>query len=140
MIKFSNKVVTTSSAPYLVFRKAGTTIPKDPAAQPNNIIMGTKINAGASKTPVPTATAAIAPKYNWPSAPIFQSLARKANAAASPVNIKGVALVSISEKANLDPNTPLAISTYETKTGAPANQRGIEAKIKATSADRIGTP
>ena len=130
MIKLSNKVVTTSSAPYLVFRKAGTTIPTDPAAQPNNIIMGTKINAGASKTPVPTATAAIAPKYNWPSAPIFQSLARKANAAASPVNIKGVALVSISEKANLDPNTPLAISTYEIKTGRPQTKGVSKLKLK----------
>ena len=86
------------------------------------------------------ATAAIAPRYNCPSAPMFQSLARKANAAAKPVNIKGVALVSISEKANLDPNTPLAISTYDIKTGAPASQSGIEAKISATTADRMGTP
>ena len=86
------------------------------------------------------AAAAIAPRYNCPSAPIFQSLALNANAAANPVNIKGVALVNISEKANFDPNTPLAISTYEIKTGAPANQRGIEAKIKAINAERIGTP
>jgi hypothetical protein len=51
-----------------------------------------------------------------------------------------VALVSISEKANLDPNTPLAISTYEIKTGAPASQSGIEAKIRAINAEKIGTP
>ena len=48
IIKFSNKVVTTSSAPYLVFNIAGTTIPTEPAAQPNAIIKGSKINAGAS--------------------------------------------------------------------------------------------
>jgi len=41
---------------------------------------------------------------------MFQSLARKASAAASPVKISGVARVSISDTAKTEPKTPLTIS------------------------------
>jgi len=106
MTKFSNKVVTTSSAPNRVFSNAGTAMPAAPAAAPKTMMIGTNNTPGTSSAPVPMATAAIAPRYNCPSAPIFHSLARNAKAAASPVKISGVARVSISENANIDPNTP----------------------------------
>jgi hypothetical protein len=40
---------------------------------------------------------------------MFHSLARKATATASPVRIKGVARVSVSVRANSEPNAPFAI-------------------------------
>ena len=85
-------------------------MPKAPAKQPKVIMIGNNKNPLISNTPVPIDTAAIAPRYNCPSAPIFHSLARKATAAASPVKIKGVARVSISDNAKTDPNTPFIIT------------------------------
>ena len=71
---------------------------------------------------------------------MFQSFARKAIVAARPVKIRGVALVSISVNANVDPNIPFAICLYASKIFAPAKVKGIDANKIATKAEIIGMP
>ena len=70
----------------------------------------------------------------------FHSRARKAIVAANPVNINGVARVNISEKENIEPNTPLIINWYAKEISAPANARGIAARNNDSIADASGTP
>ena len=62
---------------------------------------------GKTIKPVPNIVVASAPKYNCPSAPIFQNFALKAIEAAKPVKIIGVALASVSAKAFFDPKAPI---------------------------------
>ena len=57
--------------------------------------------------PVPNIVVASAPKYNCPSAPIFQNFALNAIEAARPVKIIGVARASVSATEFFDPNAPI---------------------------------
>ena len=50
---------------------------------------------------------------------MFQNLALKATAAASPVKIKGVARERVSARANEEPMEPVSIIQYASKTEAP---------------------
>ena len=62
---------------------------------------------GKTTNPVPKKVVANAPKYNWPSAPIFQNFALKAIEAARPVKIIGVARASVSANEFFDPKAPI---------------------------------
>ena len=62
---------------------------------------------GKTTNPVPNNVVANAPKYNWPSAPIFQNFALNAIDAARPVKIIGVARASVSATEFFDPKAPI---------------------------------
>ena len=62
---------------------------------------------GKTTNPVPNIVVANAPKYNLPSAPIFQNFALKAIEAAKPVKIIGVALARVSATEFFDPNAQI---------------------------------
>jgi hypothetical protein len=70
-------------------------------------------------SPVPRNVTMSAPAYSCPSAPMFQNLALKATAAASPVKIRGVALEKVSARAKDEPIEPVSIIQYASKTEAP---------------------
>ena len=113
-MKLSSSVVTTSSTPRRDFSSAGTSSNSAPAMQAAATIAMNNKPAGAAK-PVPPcrppiATAASAPAYSWPSAPMLYSRARNATAAASPVRISGVARVKVSVHAKREPNPPSSSS------------------------------
>jgi hypothetical protein len=96
----SSRVVTTSSTLKRVLRIAGRTAQRPPARKPQRIIKGTSDQVGRDSC-VPMKTAAMAPSRNWPSAPMFQNLARKATATARPVSTRGAALTMVSTRLNL---------------------------------------
>ena len=125
MMKFSSKVVTTSSTPSRAFKSAGPSSINAPASAAASIISTNNTGIGQSK-PVPpcmppTATAANAPAYNWPSAPMLKSRARNATATARPVRINGMARVSVSLQANFEPKPPSISKAKVEPTGLPAH-------------------
>ena len=106
-MKFSSSVVTTSSTPRRAFMSAGPSSSRAPASAAASS-MSTNKSAGGKSQPAPpcmppTATAASAPTYNWPSAPMLNSLALNATVAARPVSMSGMARVSVSLRANTEP-------------------------------------
>jgi len=109
-MKLSNSVVTTSSTPSRCFINAGPSSNKAPASAAASIMSGNSSHTGHSSPEPPcmppTATAASAPAYNCPSAPMLNRRALKATVAASPVRISGTARVSVSLQANSEPKAP----------------------------------
>lgn len=113
-MKFSSRVVTTSSTPNFAFNSAGPSNNNAPASAAA-VIIRTNSSPGGSSNPVPpckppTATAASAPAYNCPSAPMLNNRALNATAAANPVSISGMARVRVSLSANTEPKPPLSSS------------------------------
>ena len=72
--------------------------------------------AGSGSAPVPSTTVTTRADIELASAPMFQSLARKATATARPVKISGVARVSVSSSANCEPAAPLTTQGEGTET------------------------
>ena len=115
--KLSIRLVRISFTPYLALPYATSATQNTPPNMPARSVIGMPIGAGMmSPIQTPNPVAAMAPKMSWPSAPMFQSRTRKANATARPVRMSGVALVSVSAKPNHDPKAVLTISKY-TSTG-----------------------
>ena len=69
-----------------------------PARNPATMIMGSNIIWGMPPSETPNAVAVSAPANSWPSAPMFQNLALKAKATASPVNKSGLAFTKVSNR------------------------------------------
>ena len=114
-MKLSSNVVTTSSTPRCDLSSAGPSNISAPAKAAATIMkINNKPGAIAKPEPPwrpPTATAAKAPAYNWPSAPILNKRALNATAAASPVSISGMARVSVSLSATTEPKAPWSSKT-----------------------------
>jgi len=99
--------VTTSSTLYFVFSRAGTVAQSPPARKPAAQTRMSTATLGRAGALMPTQVAAMAPARSCPSAPMFQNLARKAKATASPVNVRGAAFTQVSRKLYRVPRAPL---------------------------------
>ena len=86
----------TSCAPVFAFRRP-TIPPYIPAAIIPAISARDTCSTGVNSNLNPTYDAAIAPKINWPCAPILNNPDLKASATASPVRINGMAFTTVSE-------------------------------------------
>ena len=74
-MKLPSSVVTTSSTPSRVLSSAGISSSSAPASAAASIIPANSMGTGRPKPAPscrpPTATAASAPRYSWPSAPML---------------------------------------------------------------------
>ncbi len=105
MTKLSISVATTSSTLRCTRSAAGSAAVAAPAKEPARIIAGTSAQPG-NPSRAPMKAAAIAPASSCPSAPMFQNLARKATATASPVSTSGAALTTVSTRLKRLPSAP----------------------------------
>ena len=69
---------------------------------------------------------------------MFQNLARKATAAASPVRISGVARLRVSVIANFVPKAPLSNSQYASTTDSPVHRINTEQSSRAAATPVTG--
>ncbi len=79
-------------------RSAGIEAQRPPARNPATMTVGKTTIWGMPPSETPSAVAARAPANSWPSAPIFQNLALKAKATASPVSKSGLAFTKVSNR------------------------------------------
>src|SRR5581483_11876858 len=96
------------------------------------------IGPGSPVNENPTSAAAIAPAFNWPSAPMLNRPARNPRATASPAKISGVAATTVSESGFSEratwwrspllialkisvglPRAPVNSASYESRTASP---------------------
>ena len=103
-----------------------------PASAIAAIMMTRGVSAGRSGNST-TALAPHAPRKNWPSAPMFHSRMRNANAQARPTRISGVALTNVSLKTPRLPNAASTICSYDRIGSPPAAQITTPPMMNATT-------
>ena len=77
-----------------------------PATIAATTISGRRTSAEAVEKVSAAQVAPIAPTWNCPSAPMFQSRIRRQTATARPVSASGIAFSAVCVSANLEPNAP----------------------------------
>ena len=136
----SISVVMISLTPSLARSTPGMNPHTPPAAAPASIMAGITTIAGVPGGRIGSRTTALAPhapSRNWPSAPMFHSRIRNANAQANPVRISGVAFTSVSDNTPMSPNAASMMCRYARIGSPPTSARTIAPITSATTTAAI---